>query len=331
MRALILGGTAFLGIALRESLQQRGHEVTLFNRGQTQAEPPAGVRTVVGDREIGFEALATDAFDVVIDTSGYVPHVVEKSVEFFASRTQRYVFISTVSVYDLTQPELREDSRTLELRDGQSITEMDNDNYGPLKALCERNVQRIYGDRATIVRPGLIVGPHDPTDRFTYWPLRFARGGDILAPADPDRRIQFVDVRDVADFTVLVAERNHGGDFNVTSPQGAHTMGVLFETCAAVAESPNVMIWVDDDTLLAKGVAPWMDLPLWIPHSARIPGLLNVNAGKAVNAGLAFRPLADTVRDTLAWARTRPSDYVPKAGLSAQRECDIISTLPSSR
>lgn len=327
MRALILGGTAFLGIALREALQRGGHEVTLFNRGITNPNAPAGVRTVTGDRTRDFGALEAERFDAVIDTSGFVPHVVERSACFFASRTQRYAFVSSISVFDITRPEIDEDSPMLELTAEQSRTEMTVENYGALKAMCERIVADTFGRRATIVRPGLIVGPHDPTDRFTYWPMRFARGGDVLAPAPPQARIQFIDVRDVAAFIVGLIERDAESDYNVTSPQGMHTMQSLLETCADVVRTPSHICWADPAKLLECGVASWMDLPLWIPESDGLPGFLNANVRKALSAALRIRPLRQTVVDTLAWAQTRPSDRRPKAGLTADREHAVLEKL----
>jgi len=293
----------------------------------TSPQPVAGVRTIFGDRTRDLETLSGETFDAVIDTSGYVPHVVERSARFFAGRTGRYVFVSTVSVYDISRPELHEDSPMLALPDGASRTEMTDETYGPLKALCERVVASTFRQRATIVRPGLIVGPHDPTDRFTYWPVRFARGGDVLAPAPPDAPVQFVDVRDLADFVVHLVERNAPGDYNVTSPQGLYTMGGVLSACAAAARLRTTVTWADEAFLLAHDVAPWMDLPLWIPPSIDASGILNINVRKALIAGLRIRRLADTIRDTLTWFTTLPRDHVARAGLTPDRETSLLSAL----
>ena len=328
--ALILGGTAFAGIALREALLRRGFDVTLFNRGVTAATPPEGVRTVTGDRTHGFDGLENEHFDAVIDTSGYLPHVVERSSDFFRERCKRYVFVSSISVFDATHEELDEASPMPPLPDGASRTEMTPETYGPLKALCEGVVADAFGSRATIVRPGLIVGPNDRTDRFTYWPVRMARGGQVLAPGAPERRAQFVDVRDLAEFLVGLVERAVPGDFNVTSPQGLFTLGDVLATCASVADVPSHVTWVDDGFLVENQVAPWTGLPLWIPPSEGIPGLLNANVRKAVDAGLTIRPLRRTAADTLAWAMQRPSDYVPRCGLSAEREAELLQQFASA-
>jgi 2'-hydroxyisoflavone reductase len=325
VRVLILGGTAFLGIHLTAELRKRGHEVTHFNRGRTGV-PAEGVRSIHGDRTVSFGGLEGESFDAVIDTSGYVPHVVERSARFFASRTARYVFISSISVYDHTIEETFEDSPMPALPEAASRTEMTWETYGSLKAACECIVASTFRDRATILRPGLIVGPHDPTDRFTYWPLRFARGGEVLAPGVPERPVQFVDARDLSSFAVHLIERNASGDYNVNSPQGTYTMDGVMQTCAHVARVPGTTLrWVDDAFLTEHDVAPWMDLPLWVPPSENLPGFTNMNIGKALVAGLTIRPLTETVRDTLQWAATRPRNYVPKAGITAERERELLS------
>jgi 2'-hydroxyisoflavone reductase len=324
MRVLILGGTAFLGVHLTNDLLARGHEVTHFNRGRTGAAP-AGVRTIHGDRAIGFHGLENERFDAVIDTSGYVPHVVAKSVRFFEPRCSRYVFVSSISVYDDKNEEGFEDSPMPPLPPGASKTVMTPETYGPLKAACERVVASALGERSTIVRPGLIVGPHDRTDRFTYWPMRFARGGEILAPGVPERPVQFVDVRDLARFMVHLIERDAGGDYNVTSPQGEFTMGGVMQACAQAAGVPHSVRWVDDDILTGQGVAPWTDLPLWIPPCENMPGFMNYNVRRALIAGLTIRPLSETVRDILTWALGRPPGYVARAGITPARETELLS------
>jgi 2'-hydroxyisoflavone reductase len=324
MRVLILGGTAFVGVHLTNDLLARGHEVWHFNRGQTGAAP-AAVRTVIGDRTIGFAGLEDEPFDAVVDTSGYYPHVVELSVRFFEPRCSRYMFVSSISVFDHSIAESFEDSPVKPLPPDASLTEMTPETYGPLKTACERIVVDAFGERSTIVRPGLIVGPLDKTDRFTYWPVRFARGGEILAPGTPERQVQFVDVRDLAPFMVDLLEGHVGGDFNVTSPQGAFTMGAVMDACAKPGGAAHAVRWVGDEFLTAREVAPFMDLPLWIPPSENMPGFMNFNVRRAQNAGFAIRPLADTVRDTLAWAQTLPSDHEPRAGITPEREAELLN------
>jgi 2'-hydroxyisoflavone reductase len=324
MNVLIIGGTRFLGVHLTAALRDAGHAVTHFNRGLALPAPIDGVRSVRGDRTAGFTGLERERFDAVVDTSGYLPHVVERATRFFRSRTDRYVFVSSISVYDIGEPEVSEYSTTPPLPAGASRTAMTGETYGPLKAYCERIVESTFRHRATIVRPGLIVGPHDPTDRFTYWPERFARGGKILAPGVPERGVQFIDARDLAAFVVRLLERNAAGTYNATSPQGRFTMGDVLAACAAAARVPSNVHWLDDEYLVEHGVAAWMDLPLWIPPSAGLPGLLNANVARALVAGLTIRPLAHTVRDTLRWALTRPRNRIPRAGLTPQREAELL-------
>lgn len=324
MRVLVLGGTAFLGIHLTNDLLARGHEVTHFNRGRTGASPP-GVRTIRGDRAVGFTGLEAEHFDAVVDTSGYYPAIVERSASFFEPRCARYLFVSTISVYDHSIADGVEDAPMKPMPPDASLTEMTPDSYGPLKAMCERVVTGIFGERATIVRPGLIVGPNDTTDRFTYWPVRFARGGEILVPGSADRPVQFVDVRDLAAFMVRLLERSIGGEFLVTSPRNGITMGAVVEACANAAGAAHTVRWAEDEFLTANEVAPWMDLPLWIPASENMPGFMNFNVRRALDAGFTTRPLAHTVRDTLAWAQTRPGDYEPRAGITAEREAELLA------
>jgi nucleoside-diphosphate-sugar epimerase len=322
-RVLILGGTVFLGVALTHELLARGCEVTHFNRGRREA--PGNVRSFTGDRALGFESLERERFDAVVDTSGYYPRDLVLSAGFFASRASRYVFVSSISVYDTATPEIVEASPMPPLPGGASETEMTPETYGPLKAACERIVAETFGEAAVVVRPGLIVGPHDPTDRFTYWPLRFARGGEVLAPGLPDRPIQIVDVRDLARFIAGAIEREASGDFNVVSPPSRFTMGGVMRACAEAAALPSSVSWVDDAFLLSHGVEPWSDLPLWIPPADDVRGFYNCNVSKALAAGLTIRPLEETARDTLAWAQTRPPDYQLKAGITAERERDLLA------
>jgi 2'-hydroxyisoflavone reductase len=285
------------------------------------------VRTIRGDRTNGFAGLENERFDAVVDTSGYFPPVVEQSVRFFEPRASRYLFVSTISVFDHSIAESFEGSPMKPLPPEMSRTEMTPESYGPLKAECERVIIDAFGERSLIIRPGLIVGPLDGTDRFTYWPVRFARGGEILAPGVPERQVQFVDVRDLAAFMVDLLERNAGGDFNVTSPQNTLTMGNVLDACATEAGVPHTVRWVDDEFLTAHEVAPFMDLPLWVPPSENLPGFMNFNVSRALGAGLTIRPLARTVRDTLTWARTRPADYEPHAGITAEREAELLKEL----
>ena len=317
MDLLVLGGTKFLGRAVVEDAVARGHAVTLFNRGETNPELFPEAEKVRGDREDDLSALVGRTWDVVVDTSGYVPHVVRASAELLADAVEHYIFISSVSAYaDFSGP-VKEDDPTNDLGDlpGDRLLE-DYSNYGALKALCEGAVEHAYGERATVVRPGLIVGPHDPTGRFTYWPHRIARGSEVLVPAPADERVQFIDVRDLASWLLDVAERRTHGTFNATQP--GTTWRELVETCRDVAGSDATFVWVDGAFLFEQGVEEWMELPMWLRDPEWV-GMHMADVTRAIEAGLTFRPLADTVRATLDGAETTPN-----AGLPAEREAELL-------
>ena len=327
MKLLILGGTVFLGRHLVEAALARGHAVTLFNRGQHNPELYPEVEKLRGDRNGDLEALRGRHWDAVIDTSGYVPRVVQASAELLADAVDHYTFISSISVYaDFSVPNLDESAPVGTLAD-PTVEEVTGATYGPLKALCEQAAEAALPGRALNLRPGLIVGPHDPTDRFTYWPVRVARGGDVLAPGRPDRQVQIVDARDLAEWNVRMAESRQTGVYNATGPDYVLTMGRLLEECKAVSGSDARFVWVDGQFLLDAGVTPWTEMPLWIPQREDATGsLLAVNCSKAFAAGLTFRPLAGTVRGTLAWDATRPAGVERRAGLRPEREQELLDT-----
>ena len=316
MRLLVLGGTKFLGRHVVEAALARGDEVTIFTRGQTNPELFPEVEKLRGDRDGDLGALAGRTWDAVIDPSCYVPRVARQSAELLRGAVGRYVFVSTVSVYgDFSEP-IDESTPVAELEDPAAEDVMEH--YGALKAACERVFDEVYGDRVTHVRAGLIVGPHDPTDRFTYWPRRFAEGGEVLAPGDPAAPVQFVDARDLAQWMLLLAERGPGGPMNATGPAERLTMGELFERIRGDA----TLHWVDDQTLLDEGVGPWMELPLWMP-GPEWAGLLQVDISRALAAGLRFRPVEQTADDTLAWALAAGEQ---RETLSREREREIVHT-----
>jgi 2'-hydroxyisoflavone reductase len=321
MRSLILGGLKFLGRHLLDAALARGHTVTLFNRGQTNPGLYPDVEKLLGDRDGDLEALRGRQWDAVIDTCGYVPRLVRASAQLLAESVEHYTFVSSLSVYaDTTTPGPDESAPVGKLED-ESVEQITGDTYGPLKVLCERAAEVAMPGRVLHVRAGLIVGPHDPTDRFTYWPVRAQRGGRILAPGNPASPVQFVDVRDLADWMVRMAEERRAGVFNTTGPAQPLPMRQFLETCQAVSGAPSQLVWVDEKIILERGLAPWMEVPLWIPDSdSNAPGFSTFNCHKAMSAGLTFRPLADTLRDTLAWANTRPADYQWRAGLTPERE-----------
>ena len=326
MNILMLGGTVFLGRAATDAALAAGHDVTHFNRGRS-APPDPRVATIHGDREDA-DALRAIAkakpWDAVIDTSGYLPQVVRRSVDALRD-AGCYGFVSSISAYrSFAEAGIDEDAALAPAPDPLP-DRLEMPLYGALKAACEAVVRGAFGDRALIVRPGLIVGPHDPTDRFTWWPVRVARGGRVLAPGRPSRPVQIIDVRDLAEWTVRLLERGVAGPFNATGPREPLPMAALLETCRSVAGSDARFEWRDDEALSRAQVGPWRDMPLWIPESdAAMRGMMGVSIARALAEGLAFRPLEATVRDTLEWARTRPAAHEWKAGLGADREAQLL-------
>jgi 2'-hydroxyisoflavone reductase len=315
---LILGGTRFVGRALVEAAQAGGHDVTLFNRGLTDPDLFPDVETVRGDRTQNLDALRGRRWDVAIDVACYQPSAARLAAEALAPSVDRYVFVSTVSVYAHHRAPQMEDDEVIALGDGLGPGE----EYGARKAECERIVQARMGDRALIARPGLIVGPHDPTDRFAYWPRRFARGGRVLAPGDPTGVTQFIDVGDLAGWMLGAALDGVGGVFNVN---GAPVpMGHLLDRCRAVTGNHATMTWVPSQWLVAAGVDPWMGVPLWVGA----PGweaALQVDTSRAVAAGLTTRALDATIADTLAWDLSRGGPPPGDEGLTPDRERDLLA------
>ncbi len=317
MRLLILGGTKFLGRAVAGTALARGHDVTLFTRGQTNADLFPEAEHLHGDRTSDLSALAGRRFDAVVDTSGYVPQVVRASAELLSPAAEHYTFVSSVSVYpDYSQP-VHEESALAEPGDlpVDALAE-DYSNYGALKALCEREVADAFPGRSLSVRAGLIVGPHDPTGRFTYWPHRVARGGELLAPGPPERDAQFVDVRDLAAWILDATEARLTGPFNVTSEP--YAFETIIDACRAVTGSDARATWVDESFLLEHGVGEWMELPLWV-SAASGEAFHRVDTTKAHDAGLVARPLEEIVRGTLDEAAT-----VVGVGLNPERESQLL-------
>jgi 2'-hydroxyisoflavone reductase len=313
-RILVLGGTRFLGRAVVEAALARGHAVTLFNRGQTNPELFPTAEKLRGDRGADMSALDGRSWDVVVDVAAYFPRTVELAVQQLAD-VGRYIFVSSVSVYaDQSVPQF-EDSALEQLVDPDDESD---ESYGARKAACEAVVQDAFGERATIVRPGLIVGPHDPTDRFSYWPKRIAAGGRVLAPGSPDDAVQFIDVRDLGEFIVGLAETDSGGVFNATGR--VMTFGALLEACQEVTESDAELVWVSTPALLEAGLDPWMGVPLWI-GAAGWEAANRVPIERALQAGLTFRPLRDTVAAALV--DETPPTFV--TALPREREAQLLS------
>ncbi len=322
MRLVVLGGTKFLGRAAAEEALRRGHDVTLFNRGETNAGLFPEAEHLHGDRDGNLDTLRGREWDAVIDPSGYVPRVVRASAELLQDAVGHYVFVSSVSVYrDFSRAHFDEKAPRIELED--SAVEEVMEYYGGLKALCEDVVAEVFPGRSASVRAGLIVGPHDPTDRFTYWPVRVARGGEVLAPGRPGRPVEFVDVRDLGAWLVTVAEQRTSGAFNAT--RDGLTMDEVLETCRVVSGSDATFTWVDEPFLLEREVGQWMELPLWIAESDPEWGhMQEADVSRARAAGLTFRPLSETVDDTLAWARTKDG-WNDAVGLKPERERELLA------
>ncbi len=325
MNILILGGKRFLGIALVDAILQAGHTPTLFNRGLTKPDLFPMIENLVGDRNGDLRALRGKEWDAVIDTSGYIPRIVKQTAEFLSDKCEIYTFISTISVYsDYNSPDITESYPLAQLED-PSNEDYSGDAHGPLKALCEYEIQQAFDGKVFVVRPGLIVGPNDPTDRFTYWPWRVSLGGKVLAPTPPSSNLQFIDVRDLAEFIVMMIENKSEGVYNLTGPRKPATFGSLLVSCREVSLSNASFVWVDEYFLLNEGVVPFTDLPLWVPTSdPALTGLYNINITKAIKAGLTFRPLSKTVADTLTWLKTQPERKKMKVGMDIARETELL-------
>jgi 2'-hydroxyisoflavone reductase len=324
VRLLVLGGTRFLGRATVQEALARGHEVTLFNRGESNPELFPEAEKLRGDRTDPetLSVLRGREWDAVIDPSGFFPAVVGASAQLVAGAAGHYLFVSSVSVYASQASANDENSPLAELADMPRDRMLDDySNYGALKALCEAAVSGVFGERHAIVRPGLIVGAHDPTGRFTYWPHRVARGGEVIAPGPPERTVQFVDVKDLGRFMVDLSERRATGSYNATHP--GLSMGELLETCREVSGSDAAFTWVPDRFLAEQGIGEWMELPLWI-HDPNEAGMLDAVVTRAVEAGLTFRSLEDTVRDTREHA-----ELVDGVGLAPEREAELLATAQS--
>ena len=336
MKLLILGGTRFLGRHLVATAQARGHEVTLFNRGNYASEGLGAVEVIKGDRHSELHKLKGRSWDAVVDTSGHLPRAVRAAAEILADEVDRYVFISSQNAYkDVSVPGIDESyplaTLTSEQLDQANAIETTGQPsygvlYGGLKALCEQAAEEVMPNRVLIIRPGLIVGPDDYTDRFTYWPVRVARGGEVLAPGPPDRFIQFIDVRDLAEWTINMIERKATGAYNTHGMPKILTMERFLEESKSVSGSNAHFTWISESFLLEENVAAWSELPLWLPEDAapHLKGFMFISPDKAIAAGLKFRPLSETIRDTLTWYQTnRPHDEL-KAGLDRDKEGALL-------
>lgn len=340
MKLLILGGTIFLGRHLVEEALRRGHEVTLFNRGVHGPDLYPELEHLHGNRYGDLAALEGRSWDAAIDTNGFVPHVVRTSARLLADKVAHYTFISSISVYasfetigmderapvgKISEEQLREAEAVVPPERG-TVAVAYAELYGPLKALCEQAAEEALPGRVLNVRPGLIVGPYDYSDRFSYWVRRVAQGGEVLAPGRPAYKVALIDGRDLAEWIVRMVEQQQTGIYNATGPDYLLTMGAFLEECKTVSGSDAYFSWLDEQFLLDAGVAPWSEMPLWIPESAREEAGHNaLSIAKARAAGLTFRPISQTIRATLDWLKTLPADRETHAGMKPERERQLLS------
>jgi 2'-hydroxyisoflavone reductase len=326
MKLLILGGTGFLGPDIVRAATERGHTLTLFNRGKTHPGLFPGVEKLQGDRDPtkdeGLKALEGGrTWDAVIDTSGYVPRIVRASAELLGKRVGKYIFVSSISVYEDPAVGADETAALAVAEDPKS--EDVNKYYGALKAACEKAVEEVLPGRAIHVRPGLIVGPGDPTDRYTYWPVRMDRGGKVVCPGDGSDPVQYVDARDLGLWLVKMAEGGAAGAYNAVGPVEKLTVKQLLDACNTAAGGKAELVWVDAAALSKEHVHAWSDMPVW---TGGVTGMSTANAKKAIAAGLTFRAPEETAKDTLAWWKSEPPRKL-RAGLTAEREAALLASL----
>jgi 2'-hydroxyisoflavone reductase len=327
LRILILGGTKFIGPHLVEYARARGHVVTLFNRGKTNPHLFPDVEKLKGDRNDDLESLKGREWDAVIDNSAMVPRWVRQSAGLLKDHAKLYLFTSSISVYaDNSKIGIDEEEPVGTIED-PTVEEVTGLTYGPLKALCEQEAQKAFGEGAIVVRPGLIVGPMDPSDRFTYWPVRIDRGGEVMAPGDPSDPVQFIDVRDLSEWYVKLVEDGAAGVYNATGPGSPLSIAEMLYGIRAVTTTDVSFTWVDTEFLTRHEVAPWAEMTVWIPPVDEYAGFSRVDCSRAIGAGLAFRPLAVTAADTLEWWKTLPEERRSKlrAGLAAEKEAKVLA------
>jgi 2'-hydroxyisoflavone reductase len=336
LRILILGGTGFTGPYQVRYALERGHHVTVFNRGKTHpGELPKDVEQLIGDRNGQLDALKNKKWDVVIDNPTTLPAWVRDAAQILKGNVDRYVFISTISVYsDTSKPNVDETAPVAKYEGADPMKEtMDAVRasgfklYGPLKALSEHEAEKSFPKQALIIRPGLIVGPRDESDRVTYWPVRIDRGGEVLAPGDPGDPVQFIDARDLAEWTIRMVEKRETGIYNATGPSHPLGVGEMLDGIKTGIKSEAKFTWVNADFLEAHKVAPWSDMPVWIPPHGEEAGSGRISINRALEKGITFRPLPDTARNTLAWFKTLPAERQTrlKAGLPPGREAEVLA------
>lgn len=338
MKILIIGGTRFVGRHLMSAANTRGHEVTVFHRGSNPVGPGRDVEDILGDRSTDLNRLNGRKWDAVIDTCGYLPQHVDASASALHQTAGSYVFISSISAYaGFSEPDFDEDAPLAKLTPEQQSafagidprSELNayalGDLYGALKVLCEEAVEKMFPGRALIIRPGLIVGEFDWTDRFTYWVIRLARGGNVLAPGDPDAFVQFIDGKDLADWIVRMIETGETGIFNATGAPFKLTFGKMLNEIKSVTGSTAGITWISDRFMQENSIAPWKDMPVYLPDTSNTKGFSSANIDLALAKGLRFRDLKETIQDTLEWRKSTKGEL--KAGLSAARESELFRIL----
>ncbi len=327
LNILFLGGTGFLGPHTVRVALAAGHNVTLFNRGKTNPGLFSELETIKGDRNTDdIKKLKGRKFDVVIDTSAYFPRSVNTAMSVLKENINQYLLVSTISVYkDWSKPEMDE-SAPLGTLDDPSVEKITGETYGPLKALCEQAAEKHLPGKVSIIRPGLIVGPGDKTDRFTYWPARIKKGGDILAPGDGKDFIQYIDVRDLAEWMVHCLEHKITGIYNAQVGGGEITIGQLLKTCVQELNQQANLVWVDTDFLQQQEVAPWQEMPVWIPPANEYAGSGTMSSKKAYANGLKQRPMRTVINDCYQWFNQLPAARKEKlrAGISKAKESSVL-------
>jgi 2'-hydroxyisoflavone reductase len=332
LRILILGGTGFTGPYQVRYALSRGHKVTTFNRGKTHpGELPKEVEQLIGDRNGQLDALKGRQWDVAIDNPTTLPAWVRDAAQILKGNVERYVFTSTISVYadtsqgvDETAPLAKYDGPDPYKETLQAMKASGYKTYGPLKALSEKEAEKWFPGKTLIIRPGLIVGPRDESDRFTYWPVRIDRGGEVLAPGKPGDPVQFIDARDLAEWTIRMAENRETGIYNATGPAAPLETGQMLDSIKTALHSSAKFTWLSAEFLKQQKVEAWSDMPVWAGDEL---GLARTKIDRSLSKGLTFRPLDETARDTLAWFKSLPQDRQSKlrAGLTADREAEVLA------
>jgi nucleoside-diphosphate-sugar epimerase len=335
LNILILGGTGFTGPFQVKYALSRGHKVTVFNRGRTHpGELPKEAEQLIGDRNGQLDALKGRKWDVCIDNPTSLPVWVRDVAQVLKGNVNRYVFISTISVYsDNSQPGMDESGPLAEyagadaMKETQATLRANLALYGPLKVQSEKEAEKQFPNKALIIRPGLIVGPGDESDRFTYWPVRVDRGGEVMAPGTPKDGVQFIDARDLAEWTIRMVEQGTVGIFNATGPDYKLTMGKMLDDIKTAIKSNAQFTWVDADFLASQKVRAWSDMPVWVAPRGSQTGFSQISVKKAQNKGLTYRSVGDTAQATLEWFKKQPAERQAKtrAGIAPEREVEVLA------